>query len=238
MSFFQRLFGKKSPAPKPGPPPVSTSAPASSSDTREDYSFRWYEAGPNEENPFDVRLLDCRSLTQTVVAMTQDRSVSESYLMLRDSDGRNLIAAEIPDSVFLPVSLRIPHTGEPLDGIIFKAPSMDVKWDIYIYNSVFLFARSWTGFLSFRAFATVGPTEILIRGIECQRSDAAVAASHVYFLIATHPMRRVLPHQLPEDAPKEPKSMALMSFSLFGNLGCYATFEDITHIPITPPKAS
>ena len=44
---------------------------------------------------------------------------------------------------------------------------MEAKWEIYIYNSVFLFARSWTGELRYRAAATVGPTEIHITAIEC-----------------------------------------------------------------------
>jgi hypothetical protein len=125
-----------------------------------------------------------------------------------------------------------------LEGIVFKAPSMDVKWDIYVYDSVFLFARSWTGDLCYRAFATVGSSEIHITGIECSRSDAKIAASHVYFLIGTHAMGRVLPHRLPEGTPEDPMTMATLSFSLFGNLGCYATFDDITRIPIKRPNSS
>jgi hypothetical protein len=114
---------------------------------------------------------------------------------------------------------------------------MDVKWDIYIYDSVFLFARSWTGELRYRAFATVGSSDIHITEIECPRSETEIAACHVYFLIGTHAMGRVLPHRLPKGTPKIPVMMATLSFSLFGNLGCYATFEDITKIPLTRPSA-
>ncbi len=201
-----------------------------------DYKFQWYEAGP--ENPFGIRLLDCRPLTHSVVATTSDRSVAERYNLLRASDGRDLITAPIIDSVRCPASLRFPHNGAVLDGIVFKAPSMDVKWDIYIYDSVFLFARSWTGELRYRAFATVGPSEIHVTEIECPNFEAKIAASHVYFLIGTHAMGRVLPHRLPEGTSEDPMTMATLSFSLFGNLGCYATLEDITAIPITRPPAS
>jgi len=45
-------------------------------------------------------------------------------------------------------------------------------------------------------------------------------------------MRRVLPHRIPRDVPDDPATIATMSFSLFGRYGCYATFDDITKIPI------
>ena len=109
---------------------------------------------------------------------------------------------------------------------------MDVKWDIYIYDSIFLFARSWTGQLCYRAFATVGLSAIHVTEIECSRADAEIAASHVYFLTGTHAMGRVLPHRLPAGTSEDPMTMATLSFSLFGRLGCYATFDDITSIPI------
>ena len=192
----------------------------------------WYDPGP--ENPFGIRLLDCRAVTWNLVATTADRTIAERHVLLRDSDGKELVDAAIPDPVRLPVSLKFPHNGAPLEGVVFKAGSMEVKWDIYIYNSVFLFARSWTGELCYRAVASVGPTEIHITEIECSNSDAALASSHVYFLIGTHAMGRVLPHRLPNSTPDDPMTMATLSFSLFGRFGCYATFEDITRIPIKP----
>jgi len=236
MSIFGRLFGKKSSNSGSLPPRAEPSVLVPQKNAEEGYKFRWY--GPGPDNPFGVRLLDCRPLTQTVVATTTDRSVAERYNLLRGSDGKELINAGIPDSVRCSASLKFPHNGAALGGIVFKAPSMDVKWDIYIYDSVFLFARSWTGELKYRAFATVGPSEICVTEIECPASESKIAASHVYFLIGTHAMGRVLPHRLPEGASEDPMAMATLSFSLFGNLGCYATFSDITAIPIVRPEAS
>ena len=132
----------------------------------------------------------------------------------------------------VPTALEFPHNGAALEGIVFKADSMDVKWDIYIYDSLFLFARSWTGELCYRAVASVGASEVRITEIECAASDVELAPSHVYFLIGTHAMRRVLPHRIPPDVPNDAVTIATMSFSLFGRYGCYATFDDITKIPI------
>jgi len=236
MNILRRLFGKKSLDNTDHPPARENAVPVSPKGARADYQFRWYDPGP--ENPFGIRLLDCRPLTQTVIATTSDRSIAERYNLLRGSNGRDLISAQIPDSVRCPASLRFPHNGAPLKGIVFKAPSMDVKWDIYVYDSVFHFARSWTGELQYRAFATVGPSDIHVTEIECPRLESKIAACHVYFLVATHAMGRVLPHRLPEGTPEDPMTIATLSFSMFGNLGCYATFEDITRIPITRPSAS
>ena len=235
MSIFGRIFGKD-PAEENNPQSKAekeSALPAKGGGNG--YSFKWYDPGP--ENPFGIRVLDCRPLTWHVVATTKDKAIAERYNYLRRSDGKDLVSAPINDSIRCRVSLKFPHNGAALEGIVSKADSMDVKWDIYIYDSIFLFARSWTGELCYRAVATVGPSEIHITEIECQRSEANIAASNVYFLMGTHAMRRVLPHRLPEGTPEDPMMIATLSFSLFGKLGCYASFEDITRIPITPPKA-
>ena len=39
-----------------------------------EHQFKWYEPGP--DNPFNKRILDCRSLTQTMLATTSDASVA------------------------------------------------------------------------------------------------------------------------------------------------------------------
>jgi len=195
----------------------------------------WHDPGP--ANPFGIRVLDCRDVTWSMVAATADPKVAERFVLLRGSDGKELIGAPIPDPVRLPTSLRFPHNGASLEGVVFKADAMEIKWDIFIYDSVFLFARSWTGELCYRAVAKVGPTEIHITEIECPAKDAEVAASHVYFLIGTHAMGRVLPHRLPATTPHDPVTMATVSFALFGRLGCYATFENVTGIPIIWPSA-
>lgn len=203
----------------PGPGTTFTSDP----------SYRWCDPGP--ENPFPVRYLDVRPLTQTVVAAS-NMEIAEKYLARRQSDGRDVIDAQIKDSCRIPAALRLPHDGAALEGVVFKSDSFDVKWDIYVYDSVFLFARSWSGDLVYRAFATVAPDHIAIHEIECPRDETEIAPSHVYFLLGAHAMRRVLPHRLPADTPKDPETMAVTSFSLFGNLACYATFEDITGIAL------
>ncbi|MBI4503454.1 MAG: hypothetical protein HY700_20130 [Gemmatimonadetes bacterium] len=193
-------------------------------------ALRWYDPGP--ENPFGIRVLGCRPLTWNLVSTTGDPAIAASYVRLRKTDGRELIDQAIKDAVRLPVSLEFPHDGARLEGIVCKSDSMEVKWDIYIYDSVFLFARSWTGEPLHRAWATVGSTAIRVTQIECSQGNRDLAAEHVYFLIASHAMKRVLSHCVPCEPSADPTQIATLSFALFGRLGCYAAFEDITRLPI------
>src|SRR5262245_32813004 len=110
----------------------------------------WQEVGPG--NPFGVRVLDCRPLTWNLLATTPELKVAESFARLCTSDCPDIIERVVPNPVRIQTSLRFPHNGEPLEGIAFKAPEMEVMWDIYIYASVFLFAHSWTGHLIYRAW--------------------------------------------------------------------------------------
>ena len=66
---------------------------------------------------------------------------------------------------------------------------------------------SWTGELRFRAWASIGPDEIRVTQIECDKAERELAADHVFFLIASHAMGRVLPHRVPCQATDEPATM-------------------------------
>ena len=198
-----------------------------------EYSFKWYD--PGGESPYPFRTLDCRPLTHTVVSATKDPKIAKSFQRLRSSDGRDLVPLAISDSSAMDCDLRIPHNGAKLEGIVFKADRMEVKWDIYVYDSVFLFSRSWTGELIFRAEAEIGETEIRICRIHAALSDK-VAVQNVYFLLASHAMRQVFPHSVPRELPDHAMAIATYSFGVFGNRACFATFDDITILPITVPN--
>jgi len=58
----------------------------------------------------------------------------------------------------------------------------------------------------------------------------------VCFILGSHAMGRVLPHTIPRDVPDDPQQIGLLSFSMFGNLGRYATYDDITKFEIPRPQ--
>lgn len=203
-------------------------------------TFTWLDVGPG--NPFNKRILDCRSLTWNLLATTSDRAVAESYNRLRSSMGREYIGAEIEGKQIVNTTLTYPHNGAALNGVVYKAGSMDEKWDIYIYQDCFYFTRSWTGELVYKAFVRVLSEHIELCRVEYAPqehllSDPTLAVNNVHFLLMTHALGRVYPHKVPAGLQQD-REIALFSFSQFGNKACYATFDDIldTTITPTPPK--
>lgn len=195
--------------------------------------FTWHDPGGN--NPFGVRFLDIRALTQTMVSTTANPEIAKSFVNLRASDGTDLVPAELDPVSVEACDLRLPHNGVALEGIVFKANAMEVKWDIYAYDSKFLFARSWTGELVFQANFEVSDSEISIGRVAAAPEYGDKSSQYVYFLLVSHAMGLVVPHPISDSTLQDPEQIALLSFSEFGNRACFATFEDVTQIPIPIP---
>lgn len=190
------------------------------------YSFKWYEAN-DDENPFNKRILDIRSLTQTVIATTSDPAIAARFSATRNSDGKEFRNTEIQNSANIETTLVYPHNGESLEGIVFKAPEMEAKWDIYIYDNCFFFVRSWAGDLIYKAHAEILKDKIIINRIEYDgKNDSIYAINSIHFLMKTHAFGQVFPHYV-TDVVNDEKTIALMSFSQFGNKACYACLDEI-----------
>jgi hypothetical protein len=190
------------------------------------YNFKWYEIGP--DNPFNKRILDIRSFTLNMIATTSSREVAEKYDKLRSSMGDEYIGMRVNDSIVSHVNLVYPHNGTVLEGVVFKADSMDCKWDIYAYNDYFYFVRSWTGDLTFKAHFKITSDSLIVDAIEHAKADEIKdTINDVHFLLISHAMGRPFPHKVPDGITNE-KEVAMWSFSFFGNRACYACFDDIT----------
>lgn len=86
------------------------------------------------ESPFGVNVLDCRSFSQSMVAVTQDPKIAESYATLRGSSGEQYRGRAPEDSRACDCDLHYPHKGDTRNGPVFKAEAMEDKWDIYLYD--------------------------------------------------------------------------------------------------------
>lgn len=195
------------------------------------YSFKWYDVG--SDNPFNKRILDIRSFTGTMVATTSDKSIAKQFQQLRNSVGEEYRGVQIPNSRLTHSDFEYPHNGSELRGAAFKADSMDCKWDIYVYDNQFFFARSWTGDLVYKAQAEILPDKIILKGIEHKsKIDSTEALNAVHFLMKSHALGQPFPHKVPLEITDE-KEIAMWSFSQFGNRACYATYDDIVDTRIT-----
>lgn len=213
---------KSSDPPPPPPPPAGQDALA---------EVGWVSA---TKNPFGVDLLDCRAFSGSMIATTKDPKVAESFTMLRRSKGEEHRGAPPEQEAICPCDLRYAHSGDVEDGPLFKAESMEDKWDIYLYDNYLYFARSWTGTLEYRARITFDGQEAHVVAVEARRElvedDPAYAVAAVDFLIRSHLYGQPIPHPLPRAAGEDPRQLALLSWSMYGRKGLYGTFADTTRI--------
>ena len=202
--------------------------------------MRW---SPASDSPFGFAFVDCRGFSQTMLSATNDPKVVESYTVLRDSSGEQYRGQVPEDAKRCECNLEYPHQGETHDGPIFKAEVMEDKWDIYLFDGYLYFARSWTGTLEYRATITFSEDGARVTAVEARNALAGeepfypVAA--VDYLIRSHLYRLAVPHPLPKSVGKDPRKLALFSFSQYGRYGLFGTFEDTTGLPVaTKEQAS
>jgi len=195
----------------------------------EEYKFTWYDIC--EENPYNKRILDIRSLTQTMVSTTTNKSVAEMFNRQRHSIGEELIGCEIQGCQTINAELVYNHNGTKLAGATYKAEAMEDKWDIYGWNDVIYFTRSWTGELVYKAFINITETNLKIYKIEFSpnnytQDDISIVVNTVHFLMMTLALKNVYPHKVPKTIIAD-KDIAIYSYSLFGRNSWYATYDNI-----------
>ena len=201
----------------------------------EEYDFKWYDLGEN--NPFNKRVLDIRSLTQTMLSFTSDKSVAELFNKQRHSIGEELINIQVPGLKIIETRLEYPHNGSKMEGAGFKAKCMEDKWDIYFWNGIMYLTRSWTGEVVYKAHTTVSDTNFLITKIEYSENeytetDSSLVIDNVHFIVMSHAFGRPFPHRVPKTLIAE-KDIALYSFNQFGHNCWYATYDTILDTIIT-----
>ncbi|MFM7852289.1 MAG: hypothetical protein ACKO96_10345, partial [Flammeovirgaceae bacterium] len=94
---------------------------------------------------------------------------------------------------------------------------------------LYLSLSCWTGELVYKAFATLDEMNVTIYKVELDDNDSvdrSMAVSNIHFLIKTQVLKGVFPHRVPTNL-KTDMEIALYSFSQFGNMCWYATYDDI-----------
>jgi len=190
------------------------------------------------QNPFGIRVLDCRPFCTTMISTTQNQQIALTFLKYRTSDGREHQGRQPPNLLGVQTSLVYPHSGGwPADGRVFTAAVMEDKWDISLHSDYLYFARSWTGDLQFRARVEFTANEVIITGIEANadvvENDPEFAVQLVDFLIKSHAYDFQCPHPgLPSLKDSDNRQIVFWSFQIFGRRGCFATFEKSTAVRI------
>jgi hypothetical protein len=191
--------------------------------------------GP-DQNPFGLRVLDCRPFSTTMISVTKDPNIAARFSQLRKASGEEHRGQHPEDAVAARCDLVYPFNGESRDGPLFVAQQMEDKWDIYLYDGHLYFTRSWTGEFVFRATIEFKEKEAVITQVEASRpkvmDDPIFSVRIVDFLMKTHLFRKEAPHPFPQGLPEDKKALALYSFSEYGRWAYYGSFEDTTKVRI------
>lgn len=210
--------------------------PARPSDTPAEDEFselRWIEAA---DNPFGIRVLDCRPVALRWISTTSDPAVAQRFLELRASLGTEHVGQVPNDAVHAECDLSYPADGRSADGPLFIAEEMEDKWNIYLHAGCLYFARSWTGALAARARLTLAGSAARIDSVDVDGStagDPELAIRHVDYLVKSHLYNKLSPHPLPQTMEPIERDIALYSFSLYGRRGQFASYEDTTRVRVS-----
>lgn len=178
-------------------------------------------------NPFLVDGFDCYGFVSSMLSTTKDPDIATSFVSLRSADGQTIRGSLPEDSVEIPCSLSYEFGGEMVDGILFKSAVMEEKWDIYLYDGRVYFCRSWTGSLALVAEIKPIDKSLRVTRIWASRSEEpTLVVQQLDYLIKSHLYKLRVPHPLPLDLQNEPKAVALYSFSQYGRICCFGTFEN------------
>lgn len=207
--------------------------------TNPSFNFKWHD--PGNGNPLNKRILDIRPYTQYMISTTNDRKTAERFITNRKITGEEYKGFEFKSAVSVNAQLTYPHNGTRPEGICYKAGELEDKWDIYIWDDIIYFVRSWTSAVVYKAFINYSDGKLIIHKIEFEtrgdnESESLIAINNVHFLISTLARKIVMPHIIPGHL-KTYEEIAGYSFSLFGRNCWYATYEDILDTIITPSES-
>ena len=175
-----------------------------------------------------------------MLSFTPDKKVAELFGKQRSSIGKELIDVPLPDLKTISANLEYPHNGSRMEGAGYKAKCMEDKWDIYFWNGIMYFTRSWTGVVAYKAYINVTETNFKITKIEYSeneltKADPSLVIDDVHFIVLSHAFGRIFPNRVPKTLITE-KEIAIYSFNQFGRNCGYATYDTIVNVEITPKR--
>jgi hypothetical protein len=189
-----------------------------------------------EENPFGIRVLDCRAFSRSMISLSSDLGPTLKFGELRRTGGSHLRGATPANArrVAYPLCYApSKRLAAPKDGPLFHAATTEDKWDIVLDGEWLVFARSWTGETVYRAGVQFTKDEMKVSPIELdgnEITDPEFAVRQVDFLIKSHLLDAEVPHPLPPGFPDDTDRILIYSFKQYGRHAAYATFADTLHL--------
>ncbi|WP_159473744.1 ankyrin repeat domain-containing protein [Chryseobacterium sp. 18068] len=216
MSFFKKLFGKKN--------------QQQESQTSEE-NLPWIEP---TENPWNVKLLDLRPISQHMFSTSQSQEMATNAISYGTEDGRSFYNQRPKNTRTIQSNLWFPIDGSLAPGVLFKPETMEHKWGIYFDGEYLIFIRSWLREVLAIAKTSQKLDHLIIENIIGEFTEGETdtfTISFLNFLLISHSLEEIIPAPLPKELISDTKSAGLWAFSSYGNMAHIGIFEDNFIVP-------
>ena len=219
MSFFKKLFGAT-----PGEEPKSET-PNTDKDKAAP-ALPWIEA---DKNPWGIRLLDLRPVTQQMLSTSKDPKAAANAVSYNREDGSSFWNV-VPDNTRI-VETFLPFITEGrLDaGVLFTPTTMEHKWAIFFDGVTIYFVRSWQRKVLVTAKTTQKENVLIIEHIEglfTQEESPAFTKAILAYLLISHCARDIVPAPLSEKLSGDTYNAGLWAFSVYGKMAHAGVFSE------------
>lgn len=184
---------------------------------------------PGVQNPWGVRLLDVRPLTQTMLSTSRDPSCAENAVSFGGDDGTSFVGVAPPSARVVPSALRYPVDRVLADGVLFTPSVMEHKWALFVHGGELICVRSWTRRVQLTARIQIESDRAVLSQVRGTFSDDGeppeLTLRLLDFLVRSHALNLPHPVTLPPGLEQDPHTAALWCMSTFGKLACFAAAE-------------
>lgn len=215
MSFFKKLFKKEK-----------------KEETNNEIELPWINP---EENPWGIKLLDLRPITQTMISTSQNQKMAENAISYGGENGATFFGIKPKSDKIIDVNIKISIDKSLQPGVLFTPNTMEHKWAIYFDGEFLIFVRSWLREVIVIAKTTQKNNELFVEKIfgEFTENDSPEFTKAVLnFLLISHSIGEVVPAPLPKELEASLKGVGIWAFSTYGNMAQVGTFDE-NYIPKT-----
>ncbi|WP_073551907.1 ankyrin repeat domain-containing protein [Elizabethkingia meningoseptica] len=210
MSFFKKLFGRDN---KQKPEASEENLP-------------WIEPS---ENPWNIKLLDLRPISQKMFSTSKDRQIAMNAVSYGGEDGTTFWGQKPENNRIISSSLIYPIDGILLPGVLFTPNTMEHKWAIYFDGEFLIFIRSWLKQVFVIAKTSQRNNQLIIEDINGEFTEGEseeFTNSFLNFLIISHVIGEVVPAPLPKELITKTRDAGLWAFSSYGNMAHVGVFDE------------
>ncbi len=205
---------------------------------RKEEPLPWIEP---DQNPWKLRILDLRSVMQTMLATSSDPQFATNAVSYNTEDGTTFIDMLPSDSTLITSDIIIPIDKMLAPGVLFIPRTMEHKWAIYYHNNTLIFVRSWLRQVVVTAQAVQKENALVIQSIKgkfINNESPQFTQNMLKFLLISHSINQIVPAPLPPELESVTKNAALWAFSAYGNMAQVGTFDETFDPPVDKPLRS